>query len=96
MVGGPVSIFHISGESARRGMDTLLSLLAFLSVELGILNLLPIPILDGGHMLFLGIEWVRRKPLSVKQRIVLQQIGLAVILLVMVTVTVFDVGRLLR
>jgi len=96
MVGGPVSIFHISGESARKGLDTLLSLLAFLSVELGILNLLPIPVLDGGHLVFLGIEGARRKPLSVKQRVVLQQIGLAVILLVMVTVTVFDVGRLLR
>jgi regulator of sigma E protease len=96
MVGGPVSIFHISGESARRGADTLLALLAFLSVQLGMLNLLPIPVLDGGHMLFLGIEAVRRKPLSVKQRLVLQQLGLAFILLVMVTVTVFDVGRLLR
>jgi regulator of sigma E protease len=96
MVGGPVSIFHISGESARRGIDTLLSLLAFLSVELAILNLLPIPVLDGGHLVFLGIEAIRRRPLSVKQRTILQQIGLAVILLVMVTVTVFDVGRLLR
>jgi len=96
MVGGPVSIFHISGESARRGADTLLALVAFLSVQLGMLNLLPIPVLDGGHMLFLGIEAVRKKPLSVKQRLVLQQLGLVFILLVMVTVTFFDVGRLLR
>jgi regulator of sigma E protease len=72
------------------------SLLAFLSVELGILNLLPVPVLDGGHMLFLAIEAVRRRPLSVKQRLVLQQIGLALILVVMVTVTVYDVGRLVR
>jgi regulator of sigma E protease len=96
MVGGPVSIIHISGESARRGFDTVVSLLAFLSVELGILNLLPVPVLDGGHMLFLAIEAVRRRPLSVKQRLVLQQIGLALILVVMVTVTVYDVGRLVR
>jgi len=96
MVGGPVSIFQLSGESAKRGFDTLLSLLAFLSVELGILNLLPIPVLDGGHMVFLIVEAIRRRPLSLKQRAVAQQIGLLLILLIMVTVTVFDVGKLLR
>ncbi|MFH1681649.1 MAG: RIP metalloprotease RseP [Candidatus Eisenbacteria bacterium] len=96
MVGGPVSIFQMSGETARRGFDTLLALLAFLSVELGMLNLLPIPILDGGQMVFIGIEAVRRRPISIEKRAVLQQIGLIFILLVMVTVTVFDVGRLLR
>ncbi|MFH1279686.1 MAG: RIP metalloprotease RseP [Candidatus Eisenbacteria bacterium] len=95
MVGGPVSIFHLSGESARHGFDTLLSLLAFLSIELGMLNLLPVPVLDGGHLVFLLIEGVRRRPLSLKQRALLQQIGLLVILGLMVTVTVLDVGRLL-
>lgn len=95
MVGGPVSIFHLSGESARHGFDTLLSLLAFLSIELGMLNLLPVPVLDGGHLVFLFIEGVRRRPLSLKQRSLLQQIGLLVILGLMVTVTVLDVGRLL-
>ena len=56
MVGGPVAIISLAGESARQGLDTLLYLVALLSVELGILNLLPIPVLDGGHMVFLGIE----------------------------------------
>ncbi|MBN1826772.1 MAG: RIP metalloprotease RseP [Candidatus Eisenbacteria bacterium] len=94
MVGGPVSIFNLSRESAKRGLDTLLTLLAFLSVELGILNLFPIPVLDGGHMVFLGIEAVRRKPLALKHRLIAQQVGLLVILTMMVTVTFFDVGRL--
>jgi len=94
MVGGPVAIISLAGESARQGLDTLLYLLALLSVELGILNLLPIPVLDGGHMVFLGIEALRRRPLSLQQRALLQQIGLLVILLLMATVTVVDVGRL--
>ena len=96
MVGGPVQIFQVSSQQAKEGFDKLLLLMAFLSVQLGILNLLPIPVLDGGHMVFLAAEAIRRKPLSVTQRTVLQQIGMIVILGLMVTVTVFDVGRLLR
>ncbi len=96
MVGGPVQIFQVSSQQAKQGFDKLLMLMAFLSVQLGILNLLPIPVLDGGHMVFLTAEAIRRKPLSITQRTVLQQIGMIVILGLMVTVTVFDVSRLLR
>ncbi len=96
MVGGPVQIFQVSSQQARQGIDNLLNLMAFLSVQLGILNLLPIPVLDGGHIVFLIAEAIRRRPLSITQRAVLQQIGLLVILGLMVTVTVFDVGRLLK
>lgn len=95
MVGGPVSIFQLSGQTAKRGWYYLLSLIAGLSVGLGLLNLMPIPVLDGGHMVFLGVEGIRRKPVPPALRATLQQIGLIVILILMVTVTVFDVGRLL-
>ncbi|NNE07568.1 MAG: RIP metalloprotease RseP, partial [Gemmatimonadetes bacterium] len=96
MVGGPVQIFQVSSQQAKQGLDKILNLMAFLSVQLGILNLLPIPILDGGHLVFLALEAVRRRPLPANQRLVLQQIGLIVILGLMLTVTVFDVGRLLK
>lgn len=95
-VGGPIQIFQFSGQQAKQGFDRLLALMAFLSVQLGILNLLPIPVLDGGHMVFLIAEAIRRRPLSIGQRQVLQHIGLLVILGLMLTVTVFDVGRLFR
>ena len=74
----------------------LLLLIAFLSPQLGVLNLLPIPILDGGHMLFLTIEAIRRRPLSMKLRLVLQQAGLLLILGLMATVTFLDLGKLFR
>lgn len=96
MVGGPVQIFQVSSQQAKQGLDKILNLMAFLSVQLGILNLLPIPILDGGHLVFLALEAIRRRPLPANQRMVLQQIGLLVILGLMLTVTVFDVGRLLK
>ncbi len=96
MVGGPVQIFQVSSQQAKQGFDKILNLMAFLSVQLGILNLLPIPILDGGHLVFLALEAVRRRPLPANQRMILQQIGLIVILGLMLTVTVFDVGRLLK
>ncbi len=95
MVGGPVSIFQLSGRTAKRGWYYLLSLIAGLSVGLGLLNLMPIPVLDGGHMVLLGPEGIRRKPVPPNMRATLQQIGLIVILILMVTVTVFDLGRML-
>lgn len=96
MLGGPLRIGQIAGESARWGLVTLFRLMAFLSVNLAVLNLLPIPILDGGHLLFLAVEKVMGRALTLRQRIVLQQIGLAVIILLMVTVTAVDFRRLFR
>ena len=96
MIGGPIRIGQIAGESARWGFYALVNLVALLSVNLAILNLLPIPILDGGHLFLMGIETVRGRPLSLKQRMVLQQIGLAVIILLMVTVTGSDIRRLFQ
>ena len=88
-VGGPIMIGRISGQAARRGVPDLLAFMALLSVNLAVLNLLPIPILDGGQLVFLIAEGLRRRPLSLRLRLVLTQIGFALIVSVMAIV----VGR---
>lgn len=90
-LGGPVQIAQASGQAARSGVGEFLYFLAFLSMQLGILNLLPIPVLDGGHVLFMAIEGIRRKPVSLKIRMVSQQLGLALLLSLMLLVTINDV-----
>jgi regulator of sigma E protease len=69
--------------------------MAIISINLGVLNLLPIPILDGGHLLFLGIEALRRKPLSEQVMVFAQKIGLALILTLLVFVFYNDIVRLI-
>ena len=93
-LGGPVIIGKLAGETARAGFDVLLQFLALLSVNLAVLNVLPIPILDGGHIIFLAIEKVKGSPLSMKSRLVAQQVGLAFIIIVMIFVTFNDISRL--
>lgn len=93
---GPVRIAKMAGDSARTGFASLLMFAAFLSLNLGILNLLPIPVLDGGHLVFLAIEGVIRRPVSVKIKIVVQQIGMALLLALMVFVIFNDVTNLLK
>lgn len=93
-LGGPVMIAQQAGRAARQGFLSLLGLAAFLSVNLAILNILPIPVLDGGHLVFLSIEAVKRKPVSLKGRLVAQQIGMALLLLLMVVVTYNDIMRI--
>jgi len=93
MVGGPVFIAKVAGEAARAGFSNLLWLMAFLSVNLAIVNVLPIPVLDGGHLIFLGIEKLRRRPLTLKQRAIAQQIGLFFILIFITFVTYNDFLR---
>ena len=90
-IGGPVVIAKLAGDSARSGFDSLLFFMAFLSLNLAILNILPIPALDGGHLLFLIIEGVIRRPLSVKTRMVVQQVGMVLLLALMVIVVFNDV-----
>jgi len=94
MVSGPVGIAKIAGDVAREGLNMLLGFMAVLSVNLAILNVLPIPILDGGHLVFLIAEKLRGRPLTLKQRSIAQQVGLALLLLLIVTVTYHDVLRL--
>jgi len=82
-VGGPILITQISGDAARAGFETLLNFMALLSVNLAILNLLPIPVLDGGHLVFLLIEGVRGRPVSIEQRVRLTKVGFFLILALM-------------
>jgi regulator of sigma E protease len=93
-LGGPVMIAQMSGKAAAAGLSSFLSLLAMISISLGILNLLPIPILDGGLLLFLAIEAVRKKPLSQKVMAVSQNIGAAVLISLIVVVSYNDVMRM--
>jgi regulator of sigma E protease len=93
-VGGPIMIAQLAGDHARAGMTNFVFFIALLSVNLGILNLLPIPVLDGGHLLFFAIEAVGRKPVNVKMREVAQQIGMFVLILLMVFVFYNDIARI--
>ncbi len=95
-VGGPVFISKIAGQEASRGFSSLLFFTALLSVNLALLNLLPIPALDGGHLLFLVIEGVIRRPISIKARAIVTQIGFGLLLLLIVFVTYNDVMRLFQ
>jgi len=93
-MGGLLSIGEASGETARQGLDTWLLFLAVFSVNLAVLNLLPIPILDGGHLMFLAFEAVRGRPLSVEARIRLSQVGLVIVVALMIWANGNDVVRL--
>jgi regulator of sigma E protease len=92
-VGGPIMIGQMSGRFARAGFEEFLGFMAILSVNLAILNLLPIPVLDGGHLVFLGIEGVRGKPLSLDNRMRLTQVGFVLIILLMVWAVGNDILR---
>jgi len=93
-LGGPVMIAQMSGQAAAAGLSSFLSLLAMISISLGILNLLPIPVLDGGLVLFLIIEAIRKKPLSRKVMEVSQSIGAAVLITLIAVVSYNDVMRM--
>lgn len=92
-IGGPLTIFEVAGTAAREGALNYLTLMAFISINLGLLNLLPIPLLDGGHLLFFLIEAVARRPLSVRMREYASLVGLAVLVLLMVLAFKNDIER---
>ncbi len=93
-LGGPILIGKLAGDSISRGLLDFLKMMAILSIGLGVLNILPIPVLDGGHIVLLGIESIRGKALSLKQIEVVQSIGLALILFIMLIVMKNDISRL--
>lgn len=93
-LGGPILIGQISGEAARAGIWTLLNFMAVISVNLAILNLLPIPVLDGGWLVFLAIEGVRGRALSLEQRLRLTQVGMLVVVGIMIWAIGNDLLRL--
>ena len=82
-IGGPILIAQLAGEQAKRGVVSFILFMAILSINLGVINLFPIPILDGGHFLFLALEAIKRKPVSIKKMEIAQQVGLALIILLM-------------
>lgn len=92
-IGGPIAIFRLSTESAQWGFEHLLGLLVIISINLGLINLFPIPALDGGHILISIIEAVRRKRFTRKTRLAIQQIGYAIILFLIIFVTFNDLTR---
>ncbi len=92
-LGGPIMIAQMAGEQAKEGFENLLYFIAFISINLAILNFLPIPVLDGGHLLFFFIEAIRGKPLSIRVREIAQQSGMFVLLLLMIFVFYNDVMR---
>jgi regulator of sigma E protease len=94
-IGGPLTIANMSGEAASQGVSSVVFLIAILSINLGVLNLLPIPILDGGHLLFFGIEAILRKPLGDRQREIAQQVGLLLLVCIMVFAFWNDIERLI-
>lgn len=95
-LGGPILIAQMSGESARGGLAVFISFMAFISVNIGFLNILPIPVLDGGHLVYIGIEALIRRPLPSKLKLWIQQAGMVLLLLVMVLVMKNDVMRLVQ
>jgi len=93
-LGGPIFIAQAAGAVAKEGFIPFLILIAILSINLGVINLFPVPILDGGHILFNVIELIRRKPLSVKAQGMAQQVGFALLIMLMIFVIMIDIERL--
>ncbi|MFQ5645561.1 MAG: RIP metalloprotease RseP [bacterium] len=93
-VGGPIMIASAAGVAADAGLSTLLNFMAMLSLQLAILNLFPVPVLDGGHILFLALEALVRKPINERIRELSQQVGMVLLLMLMVYVFYNDIMRI--
>jgi regulator of sigma E protease len=94
-LGGPIMIGKIAGESMTRGLIVFLTNMAIFSIGLGVLNILPVPVLDGGHLLLLGVESIRGRPLTLRQMEVIQGVGLILILALMGIAFHNDLARLI-
>jgi regulator of sigma E protease len=94
-VSGPITIADFAGRSARHGLPSFLRFLAFISISLGILNLLPVPVLDGGHLLYYAVEFIKGGPLSVRVMEMGQKIGLTLLLMLMAFAFYNDISRLI-
>jgi regulator of sigma E protease len=91
---GPVAIADYAGQSARIGVMAYLGFLALISVSLGVLNLLPVPVLDGGHLVYYGLEAIKGRPLSERFMQVTQRIGIVLVAGLMVVALFNDITRL--
>lgn len=95
VIGGPIMIAKMAGDAAAAGWDQLWRLIAALSAVLAFINILPIPALDGGHLVLLLLEGITGKPVSTKTKLVIQQVGLAILLTLIVFVLYTDIQRIL-
>jgi regulator of sigma E protease len=93
-IGGPIMIVQMTGEFAQKGLVHLLNFVGVISISLGIINLLPIPILDGGAIIFFTVELIMRKPISLKKRMIAQQIGLILLVALMLFAVYNDIARI--
>ncbi len=93
-LGGPIMIAQMAGEQVEQGAANLLFFIALVSINLGILNLLPIPVLDGGHLMFFSIEAVTGRPVSLRTREIAQQVGILLLMMLMVFVFYNDIMRI--
>jgi len=93
-VGGPITIAQYAGASAERGVMSFINFLAMISISLGILNLLPIPVLDGGHLAMFFVEWLRGSPLSEQAQLQGQKVGIVLLLMLMFLAFFNDLSRL--
>lgn len=95
-IGGPILIAQMAGEQAKQGVISLLFFMSIVSINLAILNLFPIPILDGGHLLFFVIEAILGKPIGTRKKEIAQQIGLFILILLMVFAFYNDIFRIIK
>ncbi len=93
---GPISIAQYAGQTAEMGLVPFLKFIAIVSISLGVLNLLPVPVLDGGHLMFLAIEAVKGSPVSDQVQIYFQQIGMLMLMSLMFFAVILDLGRLFQ
>ena len=91
---GPVGIYSVVDSQSKKGFESILSLVAYLSMNVGVINLIPFPAFDGGRVLFLIIEKIRRKPIKAKTEGMINSIGFILLMLLMVFVTISDVIKL--
>ena len=93
-IAGPIGVAQMAGQMAQLGFTPLLQFAAFLSINLGLINLFPVPVLDGGHIVTLLVEAIRRKPLNPTQIRYTQMVGMTLLLLLMLLATFKDLIRL--
>ncbi|MGD0210368.1 MAG: site-2 protease family protein [Desulfomonilia bacterium] len=95
-LGGPIMIAQVSGQTFKAGLLPFVSLIAFISINLAIINLLPIPVLDGGYLLLFLIEAISGKPVEGRPREIAQQIGLFILIMLMLFAFYNDITRIFK
>ena len=92
---GPITIADYAGQTAKVGLVSYLSFLAFISISLGVMNLLPIPVLDGGHLLYYSLEILTGRPISERVGEIAQRAGLGILMTLMLVAAFNDIVRLM-